>query len=131
MLYEVVGRTVFGKLKGIKEEDRVAMLTPLTEKGTKWRYPKWYVLFIKGDQSVKKTLDRVAGKYLMFLSDNNIHHIHRGSGIGRGTITACYELGWVRWDFGHDSCVDGCYGAFSITEAGQTILKKNSLVCSQ
>jgi len=127
MQYEVVRRAVFGKLKGLPEESIIGMLTPLPEKGPKWQYPKWYILFMKGDESVNKTLDKVAKKALILLLDNGIHHIHRGNGIGRGTITACYELGWAKWDFCQDSCGDGCYGTFSITEAGQSILEKNSL----
>ena len=127
MQHEVVRRATFGKFKGLPEKSLIGMLTPLPEKGSKWQYPKWYVLFLKGDESVNKTPDTVAKKALVLLSDNDVHYLHRGGGIGRGTIMACYELGWVKWNFRPDSCGDGCYGAFSITEAGQSILEKNSL----
>lgn len=127
MLHEVVCRKVFGTLKNISSDCLRAMLTPLPGKGRRWKYPKWFYLFVSGDQSLNAVLNKICKKTLELLSDNQPHHIHRGSGIGQGTLTACYELGWIKHDLGVEPCDYDCCGVFGITELGQAILKSKKL----
>lgn len=119
---------MYAHLARVPLETAKQMLMPLPCLG--WEYPDWYFKFLRGELPLATVPDQKVINLLKILSDysnNRWHIICKETGINRGTVRACEELGLVEEDLKieHSDC---CLGLFRILETGKMVLEKNSFI---
>jgi hypothetical protein len=110
----------YGSCRDISDE--------LLQPGDYWRYPRWFIDFLKRRSPREKELNSVARAFLEALLDGEWHR-ETPRIVGVGTIEACVDLKLAEVRLIPKEGEPGVsHGEFKITDEGKQVLERNCLL---